>query len=177
MNSEPPTSGSQADWRSASTRDLVAHIVNHHHGYAKAALAGLERTLAEAVRGQGPLPSPLGQVTVFFRELQLDLLAHFRMEEFNLFPAILAMDDGAPAPIALSTPAEVLATIQAEHQAVEELFLNIRMVTADYELPPEPAPALQALYRELSDLEDDLHRHLYLENHLLYPRVLPREQA
>ena len=172
MTTEPSTPGSQADWRAASTRDLVAHIVDRHHGYAKETLVKLERLLAEAVQAQGPLPSSLGQVTVFFRELQLDLLAHFRMEELNLFPAILAMDDGAPAPIALSTPGELLTTIEAEHQAVEELFLNIRMVTADYEPPPQASPSLHALYQTLSDLEDDLHRHLYLENHLLYPRAL-----
>ena len=177
MTTEPPTPGSQADWRTASTRDLVAHIVDHHHGYARAALERLERLLAEAVQAQGPLPSPLGQVTVFFRELQLDLVAHFRMEELNLFPAILAMEQGAPVPISLSTPRERLATIEAEHQAVEELFLNIRMVTADYEAPSEASPSLLALYQGLSDLEDDLHRHLYLENHLLYPRVLPQEHA
>jgi len=160
------------DWRAASTPELVAHLVAHHHAYARQALTHLEAQLETAVKEQGGRPSPLGQVTVFFRELQQDLLAHFAMEEGNLFPAIVAMMDGGPAPIALSTPRELLLTIEAEHQTVEELFLNIRMVTADYELPPEPAPGLDSLYQGFLDLEDDLHRHLYLENHVLYPRVL-----
>jgi regulator of cell morphogenesis and NO signaling len=179
MPIDPPTSGSaaQPDWRSASTKDLVAHIVDHHHAFARELLSRLELLLRAAVQEKGKAPSALSQVTVFFRELQQDLLAHFRMEEHNLFPAILAVEGGGPVPIALSTPAEVLLTIEAEHQAVEELFLNIRMVTADYNPGPQAGPSVRSLYQGLRDLEDDLHRHLYLENHLLFPRFLPPGQA
>jgi regulator of cell morphogenesis and NO signaling len=161
------------EWRTASCKDLVAHILEHHHGYGRKALAQLEEHLHQAVLEQGGRPSALGQVTVFFRELQLDLLAHFRMEEEQLFPAILAMASGGPAPEALATPAAMLATIEAEHQAVEELFINIRLVTGDYSPAAEAGPGQTALYLGLSALEDDLHRHLYLENHLLFPQVLP----
>ena len=97
------------------------------------------------------------------------------MEERNLFPALCATDKGGPTPISLSTPREQLRTINAEHQAVEELFLNIRMLTDDYTVPRDASPSLRALYLGLRDLEDDLHVHLYLENHLLFPRALPGE--
>ena len=117
----------------------------------------------------------LDQVAIHFRSLEKDLLAHFQMEERNLFPAICALDHDGPTPISLSTPKEQLRTIHAEHQAVEELFLNIRMLTSDYALPPDASTSLRALYLGLRDLEDDLHIHLYLENHLLFPRVLPGE--
>jgi len=175
MSDSTPNPGT--DWGAASTPALVAHIVDRHHGFAREALDQLEDHLRAAVRDQGSLPSPLGQVTVFFRELQQDLMIHFGMEEGILFPAILAVAEGGPVPISLSTPRELLLTIEAEHQAVEDLFLNIRMVTADYEVPPEAAPSLERLYEAFLALEDDLHRHLYLENHLLYPRFLPQEQA
>jgi regulator of cell morphogenesis and NO signaling len=97
------------------------------------------------------------------------------MEERNLFPALCDTERGGPVPISLSTPREQLRTISAEHQAVEELFLNIRSLTDDYAVAADAAPDLRALYLGLRDLEDDLHMHLYLENHLLYPRALPGE--
>lgn len=100
-------------------------------------------------------------------------MAHLQMEERNLFPAICANETDGPVPISLSTPQELLRTIQAEHQTVEELFLNLRLLTSDYGLPANASPSLRALYLGLRDLEDDLHVHLYLENHLLFPRVLP----
>ena len=175
MTDYSPCTGT--DWAAASTPELVAHIVGRHHAFARRALDRLEDLLASAVRDQGSLPSPLGPVTVFFRELQQDLLAHFGMEEHNLFPAILAVAEGGPVPIALSTPRELLLTIEAEHRAVADLFLNIRMVTADYEVPPEAAESLGRLYQAFRELEDDLRRHLDLENQLLYPRLLPQSQA
>lgn len=173
LTSAPSSTGK--DWLTASRKDLMAHIVQRHHAYTRQALTRLGPLLRETLEEMGSSQPELIQVTVFFRELEQDLLAHFRMEENNLFPAILAMEEGGPTPIALSTPKEQMQTIAAEHQAVEELFLNIRMVTSDYELPPEAGANLVALYGGLRDLEDDLHMHLYLENHLLFPRVLPGE--
>ena len=160
------------DWLTAPPKQLIAHIVLHHHGYAREELARLGPLMSQALDENGGLHPELAEVAIHLRELDSDLKAHFLMEERNLFPAILAMATGAPIPITLSTPSEQLSTIHAEHQAVEELFLNLRLLTGDYRLPEQASPALRALYLGLRDLEDDLHVHLYLENHLLFPRVL-----
>jgi regulator of cell morphogenesis and NO signaling len=160
------------DWLTAPRKDLIAHIISHHHGFAREELARLAPLLDEACATCLEAHPELAEVRIHFRELGQDLRGHFQMEERNLFPAICAMDDGAPAPIALGSPREQLSSIHAEHQAVEELFLNIRMLTADYGLAEDAPAPLAALYLGLRGLEDDLHIHLYLENHLLFPRVL-----
>ena len=163
------------DWLTASKTQLAAYIVRHHHEFAREELARLglllETVLATSLAGH----PCLGQVAIHFRNLEKDLLTHFQMEEKNLFPALCATEKGAPTPISLSTPKEQLRTINAEHQAVEELVLNIRMVTDDYAVPKGASAELRTLYLGLRELEDDLHVHLYLENHLLYPRALPGE--
>jgi regulator of cell morphogenesis and NO signaling len=161
------------DWTAASRQDLVAHLVDHHHAFARAQLALLSPLLETVVQAEGDDHPEFFQVRRHFRDLVEDLLAHFRMEEGNLFPAILAMDAGGPVPISLGTPEELLLTIQAEHQAVEELFLNIRMVTADYGAPEGASAPLKALYEGFAALEDDLHLHLYLEDHVLFSPILP----
>jgi len=168
-------SGATQDWLKASKAQVVAHIIKHHHVFTREELVRLGPLLEAALDGDGAAHPELKQVSVHFRNLEKDLLAHFQMEEKNLFPALCAIDQGGPTPISLSTPREQLRTINAEHQAVEELFLNIRMLTEDYSLPGDASPGLRALYLGLRDLEDDLHVHLYLENHLLYPRALPGE--
>jgi regulator of cell morphogenesis and NO signaling len=163
------------DWLKASKAQLVAHIVNYHHSFTREELARLG-PLLEAARTSDLAAHPeLAELRLHFLNLERDLLAHFQMEEKNLFPALVATDKGGATPISLSTPKEQLRTINAEHQAVEELFLNIRMLTDDYTVPRDASPSLRGLYLGLRDLEDDLHIHLYLENHLLYPRVLPGE--
>ena len=167
--------GSVQDWLQASKSQLVEHIVEYHHVFTREELARLG-PLVEATQATDLAAHPeLRQVRVHFRNLEKDLLSHFQMEEKNLFPALCATEDGGPTPISLSTPKEQLRTINAEHQAVEELFLNIRMLTDDYTVPRDASPGLRSLYLGLRELEDDLHMHLYLENHLLYPRALPGE--
>jgi regulator of cell morphogenesis and NO signaling len=163
------------DWLRAGTSQLVEHIVDHHHVFTREELARLGPILERLLAADPPVRPELGQVAVHFRSLEKDLLGHFQMEERNLFPALCDTERGGPVPISLSTPKELLRTINAEHQAVEELFLNIRALTDDYAVPADAPPDLRAFYLGLRDLEDDLHMHLYLENHLLYPRALPGE--
>jgi regulator of cell morphogenesis and NO signaling len=163
------------DWLKASKAQLVNHIISYHHTFTREELARFAPLLTAALAADLAAHPELDQLAVHFRNLEKDLLSHFQMEEKNLFPALCATDKGGPTPISLSTPREQLRTINAEHQAVEELFLNIRMVTDDYTVPRDASPSLRSLYLGLRDLEDDLHVHLYLENHLLYPRVLPGE--
>jgi regulator of cell morphogenesis and NO signaling len=167
--------GPGRDWLAASKAQLVAHIVGHHHGFTREELARLGPLLEAALATDLAAHPELAQVRVHFRNMEQDLLAHFQMEEKNLFPALCATEKGGPTPISLSTPKEQLRTINAEHQAVEELFLNIRMLTDDYTVPRDASRSLRELYLGLRELEDDLHIHLYLENHLLYPRALPGE--
>lgn len=167
--------GPAQDWLQADTPRLVQHIVEHHHVFTREELARLGPILDRLLAADPPARPELKQLAVHFRSLEKDLLGHFQMEERNLFPALCDAERGGPVPIALSTPREQLRTISAEHQAVEELFLNIRALTDDYAVPAGADPGLRALYLGLRDLEDDLHMHLYLENHLLYPRALPGE--
>jgi regulator of cell morphogenesis and NO signaling len=170
-----PEGPATQDWLKATRAQLVDHIVRYHHVFTRDELNRLGPLLEGALAADGAAHPELAQLARHFRNLEKDLVAHFQMEERNLFPALCDVERGGPVPISLSTPREQLRTINAEHQAVEELFLNIRMVTDDYAVPKDASPGLRALYLGLRDLEDDLHVHLYLENHLLYPRALPGE--
>jgi regulator of cell morphogenesis and NO signaling len=162
------------DWTKASQQELVHHIIHVHHAWTREELVRIQALLDAEPAGNGLESQILPRIKVHFAELAQDLVAHFQMEERNLFPAICAAENGGPTPISLSTPSEQARTITAEHQAVEELFHNLRILTGDYEVPPDAGPGLRAICLGLRNLEDDLHVHLYLENHVLFPRALPR---
>ena len=161
------------DWMMAPVPELVHHLVHHHHTFTREELARLQKVLDRALATPGPARPLLAELQLHFTHLTRDLTAHFQMEERNLFPAICAAENGGITPISLSTPSEQARTISAEHQAAEELFHNIRILTADYELPLNADEELRCLYLGLRNLEDDLHLHLFLENHILFPRALP----
>jgi regulator of cell morphogenesis and NO signaling len=163
----------QRDWMRASIPELVHHIVHHHHAFTREELIRIQNLLDRAMATPGPSHSVLARIQVHFGALARDLVAHFLMEERNLFPALCAAENGGETPISLSTPSEQARTVSAEHHAVEELFHNIRILTADYELPGYASDDLRIIYLGLRNLEDDLHLHLFLENHILFPRALP----
>jgi regulator of cell morphogenesis and NO signaling len=44
--------------------------------------------------------------------------------------------------------------------------------------PPEDAcNTFRVLYGKLKEFEDDLHRHIHLENNILFPKAIEMEQA
>jgi regulator of cell morphogenesis and NO signaling len=163
----------QRDWMAAPIAELVHHIILHHHVWTREELGRIQALLDAELASEGPGREALARIRTHVANLARDLTAHFQMEERNLFPAICAAEGGGAPPISLSTPSEQARTIAAEHQAVEELFHNVRIMTADYEIPKGATPGFRAICLALRTLEDDLHLHLFLENHILFPRALP----
>ena len=65
--------------------------------------------------------------------------------------------------------------MMAEHDVDGDRLRRMREITNDYKLPEGACPSFTALYAGLEDLERDLHRHIHLENNVLFPAVLALE--
>ena len=65
----------------------------------------------------------------------------------------------------------------AEHETVGEILRRLQAVTSGYALPPDACTSFQALYSGLRKLESDLHRHIHLENNVLFPRAIRLEEG
>ncbi len=63
-----------------------------------------------------------------------------------------------------------------EHDAAGDILRNMREITKDYAVPENACPSFQALYFGLEELEKDLHRHIHLENNVLFPDAVKLEQ-
>ena len=90
-------------------------------------------------------------------------------EERIIFPSILKSEREKTAPF-FTTLKDLNRMAMKEHEAAEELFQNIGILTHNFALPKDAAPVVRSLYLGLRDLEEDLFMHIYLENHLLFPR-------
>jgi regulator of cell morphogenesis and NO signaling len=62
-----------------------------------------------------------------------------------------------------------------EHAAAAEQLRQMRTITNDYTLPPEACPSFTALYFGFQELEKDLHRHVHLENNVLFDQAVELE--
>ena len=84
-------------------------------------------------------------------------------EEMILFPMIRTIGRGALGPIRV---------MLAEHDSAGEALAALRRMTGGFVAPDGACNTWKALYFELAELERDLHRHIHLENNILFPRAL-----
>ncbi|MEO6051557.1 MAG: hemerythrin domain-containing protein, partial [Pyrinomonadaceae bacterium] len=83
----------------------------------------------------------------------------------------------------VSLPASHFGTVEnpirmmmADHEQDGERLRIMREISNDYSLPDGACPSYTALYAGLQDLEKDLHRHIHLENNILFPAATALEQ-
>lgn len=169
MTPEPGLMPTLEDWSQAPLPDLIRHIQNRHHAYTRQELTRLGGLLDQAIAGQSETYPELSQIRVHFRDLQEDLLKHLEMEDRVIFPAILE-HEGTPG--FFTTLEDLHRMTLKEHEAAEELFQNIGIITQNFKVPTGAPPAVRSLFLGLRDLEEDLYMHIYLENHLLFPRTV-----
>jgi len=53
----------------------------------------------------------------------------------------------------------------------------MREASSDYAAPSDACISYQTLYQALDAFEKDLHRHIHLENNILFPRAVAMETA
>jgi len=158
-------------WREAPVVELIRHIMEHYHWETRHGMAELENLVEEAALMEGhnfhQLLDIRDEVEVFCREMR----EHLRMEETTLFPAILAKEQGRACELEKEIM-EPLELFEDEHNAAAGLLVRLHKLTEGFQ-PPASAQALQKkLYGTFEVLADSLLQHIYIENEILFKRVL-----
>lgn len=174
-NPETPafTAEDIARWERAPLAEVVKYVVGVYHVPTRLEMDRLQEELQELVQAHGDTFPELERIRVHFVHLVEDLRGHFTMEEKVLFPALLA-------PLSAQVAAEPeehlepMRLMRAEHDAAFELLENIRILTSDYSTPTGAPERITRLFEAMAALEDNLHRHIYLENHIIFRRAIPQ---
>ena len=102
--------------------------------------------------------------------------ARLAKEEMVLFPLVRALEGGAPAGSfhcgSVRNPIRVMCM---EHDSAGDALVQMRQLTDNYTAPDGACNTFRALYFELAEMERDLHRHIHLENNILFPRAMALE--
>jgi regulator of cell morphogenesis and NO signaling len=148
--------------------DLIAHIVNKHHAYLRAELPRIHAMSERVAKVHGGHTPSLVEVFNIFRTMAEELDSHMSKEEQILFPAIDALYAGSSAVMPLDGP---VACMLREHEDAGGALARMRELTNGFTPPPEACNTYRALFAGLAELEDDLHRHIHLENAVLFPQA------
>jgi len=161
---------------------LARHIVDHHHRYVRTTVAPVTAMLDKLVNRHGDRHPELAQVRLTFLQLADELLTHLDKEEHLLFPYVTDLADAkrsgtAPPPGPFTTALHPIRVMEMDHALAGELVEQLRRLTGGFAAPADACTTYRACYAELAHFEADLHRHIHLENNVLFPRALELERA
>lgn len=146
--------------------ELADYIVARHHKYLRDELPRLHAMSTRVAHVHGGHTPTLVEVHEVFTGLLEELSDHMEKEERVLFPEIHRMARGERAAMPLDGPIHCMVH---EHESAGQALERLRELTNDHTPPPEACNTYRALFSGLRDLEEDLHRHIHLENHVLFP--------
>ncbi|BCS32356.1 iron-sulfur cluster repair protein YtfE [Luteitalea sp. TBR-22] len=160
-------------WADATLTALVGHIQQRYHAHLRQELPRLAAMVDKVVSRHGDhLPDVLPPLQETFAALTEELLTHMEKEDRVLFPFIVGLDQGRPVtPETAEWIAAPISVMEAEHESAGAALATMRQLTDDYTPPEWACPTFRGLYFGLSQFETDMHLHVHLENHILFPRA------
>lgn len=149
---------------------LADYVVNEHHTYVRESAPVLRAFTEKVARVHGAERPELVEIAALFGRVADELATHMASEEDVVFPAIKALEagraDGGPA------LRDLVDEMEAEHDEAGGLMAEIRRLSDGYTPPEGACNTYRAAFAKLEEFEDDLHRHVHLENHVLFPKAL-----
>lgn len=177
----PDAASDGIDIQSQPLAELANYIINKHHVFTREELVRLTALLDRVCSVHGINHPELLEIKSEFQLLRAELEPHMLKEERILFPYIARLEsaifENGPAPFApFGTVQNPVAAMIREHEAAGEILKTIRNLSANFVLPETACLSYRTVYKALEELEADLHRHIHLENNVLFPRALEMEK-
>lgn len=173
-NSEPRARGENfASWDLAFLTD---YIENTHHVYLRETTDQLRAYADKIANVHGTHHPEVIEIAKIFGNVATSMSAHLKEEEDVLFPLMRRISaaqkkGAAPSSEDQSAMRKSLRTLEADHNEIGEAVHKIRDLSKKYSIPADVCPTFETTYRMLHEFEEDLHKHVHLENNILFPRA------
>ncbi len=162
------------DFNSWEPGFLCDFIVNTHHRYVRKTLPELLYYTQKIATVHGRNHAELDEVAGLFGIINEDLLQHLDKEERVLFPGIKEAFTDLNGNFSENKKiiTSEIERMTSEHEVAGEAMDRINRITGNYAVPADGCNTYNVTFKMLSQFEDDLHRHVHLENNILYPKAI-----
>ncbi len=172
------TSTSTEDFRSWDMDLLADYIEKKHHRYVEKKIPELQAYLSKLVKVHGDRHPELIQIEQLFMESAHGLAAHMKKEELILFPYVRKMQGQSSVHKPhFGTVQNPIQMMMHEHDTEGRRFREMATLTNNYNPPPDACTTYRVAFAMLKEFEEDLHRHIHLENNILFPKAIEAESA
>lgn len=165
------------DW---SLDFLVDYIMNNHHQYVRRMIPIISLHADKVASVHGKNHPETIKIADLFLAVREELEMHMMKEERILFPQIKQMmltqnENGQFFPPPFGTIQNPIRMMEYEHTNAGDALYQIRELSNNYIHPDDACNTFKALYSELKEFEEDLHKHIHLENNILFPKSIALE--
>ncbi|OGU36002.1 MAG: iron-sulfur cluster repair di-iron protein [Ignavibacteria bacterium GWB2_35_6b] len=160
---------------------LSTYIVNTHHAYVKEAIPRIQTHLEKVENRHGKTHQYMIEVNDLFKKISNEMISHMFKEEKVLFPLIKYLSDcqsflERPKTGGYKTIKNPIFAMEQEHSGAGNILEQIRRLTDNFKLPEDACTTFTLTYKELEEFEQDLHKHVHLENNILFPKAIKLEE-
>lgn len=182
LNTIDKTSIPSEDYRTWSLDLLADHIEETHHRFTEASITKLKPQLAELVETHRETYPELVELEKIFNTSAGDMASHMKKEEIILFPFIRRMLETKKSQTKITVPH--FGTVENpvnmmihEHDEQSKLLKQMVELTNNYTIPSNASEDLKNVYISLKAFDEDMQKHIHLENNILFPKAVALEKT
>lgn len=181
LNTSEENSSRETEYEKWEPSFLADYIVNMHHKYVREAIPALYEYTNKIARVHGQRHPELLEIAKHFANVANELEAHMPKEERILFPYIKQLEEAKKNGTKMQSAAfgsitHPINMMEMEHEHAGNEFEAIRKLSHDFALPADACATYTVAFKKLQEFEDDLFRHIHLENNILFPKAIQMEK-
>jgi regulator of cell morphogenesis and NO signaling len=170
------------DFKSWPIDLLIDYIEKTHHRYVEEKIPVLLQFLNKLCSVHGNSHPELFEINELFKGCAGELTQHMKKEELMLFPFIKKMVKASIFNEAIQespfgTVKNPIAMMMEEHEAEGDRFVKIVELTNNYTPPADACNTYKVTFSMLEEFEQDLHKHIHLENNILFLKAIALEKT
>lgn len=168
--------GGEQNYKEWDSEFLIDYIINVHHSFVRNKTDEVAAYAAKVARVHGERHPENIEIFNSFVSLSHELLEHLEAEEATVFPLIKKIAGKQKnGEMVLETEKEKLkgqlSLMIGDHEGAGQLMAEIRELSHDFTPPADACRTYQILYQNLAGFEEDLHKHVHLENNILFKKA------
>lgn len=153
---------------------LTDYIVNNHHSFVRKMLPEISFYAEKVARVHGERDPELYDILHNVQLLRSEMLGHLQKEEEELFPQIKELVTQKKTG---SVKSAIVEALEEEHDKAGDLMARIEELTNGFNPPSNACASYRVLFQNLEGFQQDLHKHVHLENNILFPKALKLEAS
>ncbi len=169
------------DYNSWDLYFLTDYILNTHHKYVKRAIPIIYEYTQKVAKVHGNKHPEAIAIAEKFLMIVDELNRHICKEEEILFPYIKHLSTANTNGMKIEsspfgTVENPIHAMEHEHDEVGKMMEEIKNLTNNYTPPSDACTTYKVSYSKLKEFEDDLHKHIHLENNILFKKAIELEK-